>query len=251
MIVRVRRFDPAAPAAGSAADRSRAGGGRSGRRPRWQAYRIEARPMMSVLDALFWILEHDDPTLAFRYSCRAGMCGSCAMVINGREGLACGLRLAHLRSPVSVEPLRSLPVIKDLLVDLRPFFDKYRAVDPFYVGEASSLAGPASEPAVVPPEDPARDVVDRQIDCISCGACYSACPVVGLVPEFLGPAALNRAYAVAADPRDTAGSERLHRAWANAGAHACHSVGNCVSVCPVGVNPLLSIQLLRKGAVHR
>lgn len=234
MIVRVRRFDPGAR-----------------RRARWQAYEVEARPMMSVLDALFWILEHDDPTLAFRYSCRAGMCGSCAMVVNGREALACGLRLERLRPPVSVEPLRSLPVVKDLLVDLRPFFDKYRAVDPFYVGEAASLLGPAAEPAVVPRGDPAREVVDRQIDCISCGACYSACPVVGILPEFLGPAALNRAYAIAADRRDTAGAQRLRRASADGGVYACHSVGNCVTVCPVDVSPLLSIQLLRKGAVHR
>jgi len=234
MIVRVKRFDPV-----------------EDRRPRWQAYEVEARPMMSVLDALFWILEREDPTLAFRYSCRAGMCGSCAMVINGREGLACGLRLEHLRSPVSVEPLRSLPVVKDLLVDLRPFFDKYRAVDPFYVGEVRSLLGPAGEPAVVPPGDAVREVVNRQIDCISCGACYSACPVAAIVPEFLGPAALNRAYAISADTRDTEGSARLSRVSADGGVFACHSVGNCVTVCPVGVNPLLSIQLLRKGAVHR
>lgn len=234
MIVRVKRFDPSAD-----------------RRPRWQAYTVEARPMMSVLDALFWILEHRDPTLAFRYSCRAGMCGSCAMVINGREGLACGRRLAVLRGPISVEPLRSLPVTKDLLVDLRPFFDKYRAVDPFYVGATASLVAPASEPAVVPPGDPVREVVNRQIDCISCGACYSACPVVGIVPDFLGPAALNRAYAISADTRDTAGGERLRRISAEGGAYMCHSVGNCVTACPVGVNPLLSIQLLRKGAVHQ
>ncbi|HEV2282652.1 MAG TPA: succinate dehydrogenase iron-sulfur subunit [bacterium] len=234
MIVRVKRFDPAAD-----------------RRPRWQSYAVEPRPMMSVLDVLFWILESLDPTLAFRFSCRAGMCGSCAMVINDREGLACGQRLARLRSPVSVEPLRSLPVIKDLLVDLRPFFDKYRTVNPFYVGETAALLGPAPEPAVVPPGDPTRVVVNQQIDCISCGACYSACPVVGIVPEFLGPAALNRAYAVSADARDTAGSERLRRISSDGGAYACHSVGNCVTVCPVGVNPLLSIQLLRKGAVHR
>jgi succinate dehydrogenase/fumarate reductase iron-sulfur protein len=234
MIVRVKRCDPV-----------------EDRRPRWQAYEVEARPMMSVLDALFWILERADPTLSFRYSCRAGMCGSCAMVVNGREGLACGLRLARLRSPVSVEPLRSLPVVKDLLVDLRPFFDKYREVDPFYVGEAESLLGPAGEPAVVPPGDAARKVVNQQIDCISCGACYSACPVTAIVPEFLGAAALNRAYAVSADARDTEGAARLSLVSADGGIFACHSVGNCVTVCPVGVNPLLSIQLLRKGAVHR
>jgi succinate dehydrogenase/fumarate reductase iron-sulfur protein len=235
VIVRVWRFDPA-------------GGERRGR---WQEYRVEPRPMMSVLDALFWILEHDDPTLAFRYSCRAGMCGSCAMVINGREGLACARRLAQLRSPVSVEPLRSLPVVKDLLVDLRPFFEKYRAVDPFYVGAETSLLGPSPAPAAVPRGDPSRAVMDRQIDCISCGACYSACPVVGLVPGFLGPAALNRAYTLAADVRDRAGTERRRRAAEDGGAYACHSVGNCVTACPVGVNPFLSIQLLRKGAIHR
>jgi succinate dehydrogenase/fumarate reductase iron-sulfur protein len=234
MIVRVRRFDPAAD-----------------QRARWQTYEVEARPMMSVLDALFAILEHDDPTLAFRFSCRAGMCGSCAMVVNGRECLACGLRLEHLRTPVSVEPLRSLPVVRDLLVDLRPFFDKYRAVNPFYVGEATSLLGPAGEPAVVAPGDAARAVLDRQIDCISCGACYSACPVTAILPEFLGPAALNRAYAISADTRDAAGAERLRRVSSDGGVFACHSVGNCVTACPVGVNPLLSIQLLRKGAVHR
>jgi succinate dehydrogenase/fumarate reductase iron-sulfur protein len=234
MKLRVKRFDSA-----------------SGRRARWQMYPVEAQPMMSVLDALFWVLEHEDPTLAFRYSCRAGMCGSCAMVINGREGLACGVRLDRLRPPVSVEPLRSLPVVKDLLVDFQPFLDKYRAVDPFYVGEADSVLGAAPEPAVVPPGGGTRTVVDQQIDCISCGACYSACPVVGIVPEFLGPAALNRAYAIAADARDTAGAERLRRVSSDGGAYACRSVGNCVTVCPVGVNPLLSIQLLRKGAVHR
>jgi succinate dehydrogenase/fumarate reductase iron-sulfur protein len=234
MIVRVRRFDPAGTG-----------------RPYWQTYDVDARPMMSVLDALFWILEHEDPTLAFRYSCRAGMCGSCAMVINGREGLTCGLRLERLRPPVSIEPLRSLPVTKDLLVDLQPFFDKYRAVDPFYVGGATSLLGPAGEPAVVPAADGTREVLDRQIDCISCGACYSACPVTSIVPGFLGPAALNRAYAISADTRDTAGLERLRRVWSDDGVFACHSVGSCVTACPVGVNPLLSIQLLRKGAVHR
>ncbi len=232
--IRVRRFDPAA-----------------GGRRLWQAYDVDAGPMMSVLDALFWVLENEDPTLAFRYSCRAGMCGSCAMVINGREGLACARRLERLRAPVTVEPLRSLPVIKDLLVDLRPFFEKYRAVDPFYIGQAASVFDPASEPAVLPRGDAAREIVDRQIDCIACGACYSACPIVSIVPEFLGPAALNRAYTVAADARDAAGVERLHRVTADGGVFACHSVGNCVTVCPVGVDPLLSIQLLRKGAVHR
>lgn len=234
MIFRVRRWDPAADA-----------------RPSWRTYAVDAREKMSVLDGLFWILEHEDATLAFRYSCRAGMCGSCAMVVNGREHLACRLRLTRLRSPVTVEPLRSLPVVKDLVVDMAPFFAKYRAVDPFFAGDAPSLGSPAGTPATVRPDAGERPIVDRAIDCISCGACYSACPVVAIDPAYLGPAALNRAYALSADQREPAGVDRLALVSGDGGIYACHSVGNCVTVCPAGVDPLLAIQLLRKAARHR
>ncbi len=232
MIFRVKRFDPTCD-----------------RRPSWRAYTVDVRPKMSVLDGLFWILEHADSTLSFRYSCRAGMCGSCAMVVNGREALACRLRLAHVAAPVHVEPLRSLPVIKDLVVDMTPFFEKYRAVDPFYRAEDPAVTGPAAAPAVVRPES--RELVDLQLGCISCGACYSACPVVALNPEFLGPAALNRAYVLSADEREPAAGDRAAAILGDGGVHACHAVGNCVAACPVGINPLLSIQLLRKGATDR
>ena len=215
-------------------------------RPRWATYTIESKPKFSVLDGLFAILETQDGTLGFRYSCRAGMCGSCAMRINGRENLACRVRLENLGSTVTVEPLRSLPIVKDLATDMTPFFEKYRKVDPFFVGDSPSFAEPALEPLRVDPSRPLRQDANRAIDCISCGACYSACPTVSANPAYLGPAALNRAFALAADERDR-DVDRLARVSGPEGAYGCRSVGNCVSVCPAGVAPLAAIQLLRRG----
>ena len=234
MIFRIKRFDPDADV-----------------RPSWRSFTVDIQPKMSVLDGLFWILEHLDGTLAFRYSCRAGMCGSCAMVINDREALACRLRLQRMAARIHLQPLRSLPVIKDLVVDMAPFFAKYKAVDPFYIGEAPAMTDPIAAPAVVRVESGVRDLVDQQLGCISCGACYSACPVVALNPGYLGPAALNRAYVVSADVRQARGADRQVPAVGDDGVYACHDVGNCVTACPVGIDPLLSIQRLRKGAGHR
>lgn len=231
--VHIRRFDPQADS-----------------QPAWRAYAVEAKPKMSVLDALLTIVETIDGSIAFRYSCRAGMCGSCAMRIDGREGLACRARLARLGRRIWIEPLRSLPVIKDLLVDLDPFFAKYRRVDPSFTAAEPSLLTPPGTPAAIRPDAHLRDVVDRQIDCISCGACYSACPTVAANATYLGPAALNRAYTLAADVRDAAGEQRLARVSGGDGVFDCRNVGNCASVCPAGVDPLLSIQLLRKRALR-
>ncbi len=173
---RIRRFDP---------EKSPS--------PYWASYPVEIKPKQNVLDGLFAILENHEGGLAFRYSCRAGMCGSCAMRIDGREGLACRVWVEALGPTVTLEPLRSLPVIKDLLTDMTPFFERYRAVDPFFVGESPTLAQPVGEPVRVDPSTPARERIDVALECISCGACYSACPTVAANPHFLGPAALNRA----------------------------------------------------------
>lgn len=214
--------------------------------PYWATYTIEAKPKLSVLDGLFAVLEQQDGTLGFRYSCRAGMCGSCAMRIDGREGLACRIRLENLGSTITVEPLRSLPVIKDLLTDMTPFFEKYRKVEPFFIGVKPSFADAVPEPERVDPSQPLRQSADRAIDCISCGACYSACPTVATNSAYLGPAALNRAFALAADERDRE-SGRLSLVLGADGVYGCRSVGNCVSVCPAGVAPLAAISLLRRG----
>jgi succinate dehydrogenase / fumarate reductase, iron-sulfur subunit len=224
---RIQRFNPAVD-----------------RRPHWIRYNVPLKPKISVLDALFEILEHQDATLGFRYSCRAEMCGSCAMVINGREKLACGTRLETMNAAtITIEPLHSMPVIKDLVVDMAPFFSKYAAIQPSFVGNNSTT------PAVISPTSEQRQHIDRQLNCISCGACFSACPVVATDPHYLGPAALNRAYTLVADERDSATESRLSTALDKDGVDCCRNLANCVEVCPVAIDPLFAIQELRKYAL--
>ncbi|MHB8619006.1 MAG: succinate dehydrogenase/fumarate reductase iron-sulfur subunit [Chloroflexota bacterium] len=210
--------------------------------PRDQAFEVEVVPHMSVLDALFRIVEDQDGTLAFRYSCRAGMCGSCAMVINGREGLACRTSLAGAGRRISVRPLRNLPVVKDLLVDMAPFFEKYAQVVPYPVQRAA-------EPAVIPPA--LRQMIDRQLDCITCGACYSACPIVASDPDFLGPAALNRASCLVEDQRDVNRAERLAALVDKDGLWRCHTTFECAAVCPKNLVPTRGIRNLKREVLRR
>jgi succinate dehydrogenase/fumarate reductase iron-sulfur protein len=206
-------------------------------------YQVEVPPEGMVVDALFALQARGDSTLAFRVSCRAGICGSCAVRVDGREQLACQMPLSLVRDGVRVEPLRHLPVLRDLVVDLDPFFAKYGAVHPEF------RPAPLTEPARVTAAE--RGLVERAINCISCGACYSACDMVGLNPDFLGPAALARAWALAADARDADPDARLAEAVGEQGAWRCHNLGNCTVVCPKGVAPLLAIQALRRRALWR
>jgi succinate dehydrogenase / fumarate reductase iron-sulfur subunit len=224
--LRIKRFNPAVE-----------------RHPRWVRYAVLVKPKMSVLDALFEILEHQEGTLGFRYSCRAEMCGSCAIVINGRERLACGTRLNTLGKTITVEPLRAMPIIKDLVVDMEPFFSKYAAIQPYFVGDGTT------EPAVISPESRLRQGIDPQLDCITCGACFSACPIVATNPHYLGPAALNRAYTLVGDVRDTAANSRLATVTGEDGIYCCRNAASCIEVCPAGIEPLFSIQRLRKRAL--
>jgi succinate dehydrogenase/fumarate reductase iron-sulfur protein len=197
-----------------------------------------------VVDALFAVQVEHDPSLAFRVSCRAGMCGSCAVRVDGRERLACQTPLALVGGSPRVEPLRHLPVLRDLVVDLDPFFEKWARVLPAFTGRPD-----LREPASVRHED--RRLVDRTINCITCGACHSACDVVGLNPRFLGPAALARAYALIADVRAVDGAKRLSVAAGPDGAWRCHTEGPCTVVCPKAVAPTLAIQALRRRSVWK
>lgn len=223
-----------------------AGGG-----PRYQAFQIEAFPRMSVLDALFTIQREHDRTLAFRYSCRVGMCGTCPVIINGREGLACQTLIERVRPSASggraaegvgitLRPLNYLPVVKDLMVDMEPFFDRYRAVKPYFVPKELS-----ARPQVIKQGEGRRKWVDPALGCISCGICYSACSVVGLVPDFPGPAALNRAYTLAGDERDAARKERLALVGGPNGVWRCHQQFSCANACPRHLVPTQAIRQLR------
>lgn len=207
-------------------------------------YQVEVPPQGMVVDALFAVQAQHDPSLAFRVSCRAGVCGSCGIRVDGRERLACQAPLALVGGTPRLEPLRHLPVLRDLVCDLDPFFVPWARVGPDFRGRPE-----LSEPARVRHED--RRLVDRSINCITCGACYSACDVVGLNPNFLGPAALARAYALAADVRDADAAARLAVAAGPDGAWRCHTEGPCTVVCPRSVAPTLAIQALRRRSLWR
>lgn len=196
-----------------------------------------------VVDALFVLQGEVDSTFAFRVSCRAGICGSCAVRVDGRERLACQTPLHLFARSVRVQPLRHFKVLRDLVVDLEPFFAKYGAVHPEF--RARPLDGPARVTAAE------RGLVERAINCISCGACYSACDMVGLNSDFLGPAALARAWALVDDSRDADPDARLGEAIGERGAWRCHNLGSCTVVCPKQVAPLLAIQALRRRALSK
>src|SRR5689334_11835083 len=169
-----------------------------------QEYRVAAAADTTVLDALVEVQRAQDPTLAFRYACRVGMCGSCAMVVNGRERWACRTRLSALGpGPVRVRPLYHFPLLRDLVVDVAPFTAKLRAV-----GGALVPAAAAEPYALIPAGSDERREIDPAIECIGCGMCLSACTMVAHIERFPGPAALNRAFTLQRDSRDAAGQAR-------------------------------------------
>jgi fumarate reductase iron-sulfur subunit len=201
----------------------------------------------TVLDALVEIQRRQDPALAFRYACRVGMCGSCAMVVNGRERWACRTRVATLGAGViSVRPLYHFPLLRDLVVDMAPFGDKMRSVG------ASFMPAADAEPyAVIPRPSPERQDIDEAIECIGCGMCVSACTMVAHNPRFPGPAALNRAFTAERDRRDAAGGDRWQALLSDDALARCHGQSTCTDVCPMGLSPTTSIIRLRSMATRR
>jgi succinate dehydrogenase/fumarate reductase iron-sulfur protein len=207
---------------------------------------VELSEKASVLDALFALQRGPCPDLAFRYSCRVGMCGSCAMVVNGREQLACSTLVKDVGATLRIEPLRNLPVTRDLAVDLKPFFAAYKRVLPQFIPRADLDPG-AFYP--LPHESKEWKALNHQPQCIDCGACYSACTLVSLHPRYAGPMALHRALNLIVDPRDGARAQRLALVTGEAGAFRCHTLGNCREVCPRGISPTHSIERLKRLAV--
>jgi fumarate reductase iron-sulfur subunit len=218
-----------------------------GVRERWQTYAIEAGADTTVLDALVEIQRRQDPTLAFRYACRVGMCGSCAMVVNGRERWACRTRLATLGAgPVQVRPLYHFPLLRDLVVDMAPFAAKLRDV-----GAALVPASDAETYALISAGSAERRDIDPAIECIGCGMCVSACTMVAHNERFPGPAALNRAWTVTRDSRDAGGDARWAVLLSDDALARCHGQGNCTEVCPMGLAPTTSIIRLRQLATRK
>jgi len=204
--------------------------------PRMQTYDIgEVANGTMLLEALLMCKKQDE-TLSFRRSCGEGVCGSDALNINGRNGLACITPLSDLKQPVVIRPLPGRPVIRDLVVDLSGFYKQYREVKPYLV-----LKDPEPEVELFQtPED--RDKLDGLYECILCGCCSTACPSFWWNPDkFLGPAALLQAWRFIADTRDQATDERLSALEGPYRMFRCHTIMNCVEVCPKGLNPTKAI----------
>ena len=218
-----------------------------GEAERTQTYDVQAGPDTTVLDALVAIQREQDPTLALRYACRVGMCGSCAMVVNGRERWACRTRLASLGAgPISVRPLYHFPLLRDLVVDMASFAERHTRVAAAYVPAADAVA--YAEIAAASNE---RADIDDAIECIGCGMCLSACTMVAHDARFAGPAALNRAFTLQRDRRDAAHEARWAVLLGDDALPRCHGQGGCTDVCPMGLSPTRSIIRLRQMAVRR
>ena len=211
---------------------------------RYETYKVPLRENQTVLDVVTWIQRNLDPTLAYRFACRVGMCGSCAMTVNGRPRWTCRTLVATVADGGRLEigPLANLPVIKDLAADLRPFFDKWQ--------QAKGVFAPSQtredDVARVRPDSAARIAADAAIECINCAICYAACDTVRWNSDYLGPAALNRAWALVNDERDAGNPERLRSVAASGGCHACHSHQSCQELCPQRLNPTASIAGLKR-----
>jgi fumarate reductase iron-sulfur subunit len=214
---------------------------------RFDEFDVAAGPETTVLDALVEAQRARDSTLAFRYACRVGMCGSCAMVVNGRERWACRTRLAALGGEtVTVRPLYHFPLIRDLVVDMAPF--RKRMAD---VGGALAPAPDAHGYAIVSRESDERREIDEAIECIGCGICVSACTMVAHNGRFPGPAALNRAFTLQRDHRDAEKDARWSVLLSDDALARCHGQGNCTEVCPMELAPTTSILRLRRRGTRR
>ena len=228
--LKVKRFDPEQP------DTSK----------RYQQYQLDMPESATVLDALIEVREFHDGTLSLRCSCRSAICGSCTMRINGHARLACKIQARSLAAEgdeIVVEPAGNLPVVKDLVVDMAPFWDKIRAVKPWL-----QPAGPPPEREYLVPNE-TMSALGEVMNCIMCGACVADCTVLEVDKTFLGPAALAKAWRFAGDPRD-ADPARLRELSEPSGVWDCTRCNVCVEVCPKDVKPMDQILKLRAEAVH-
>ncbi|NDU88675.1 MAG: succinate dehydrogenase iron-sulfur subunit [Ferrovum sp.] len=215
-------------------------------RPYMQDYEVALQPTDRMpLDALLRIKAQDD-SLGLRKSCREGVCGSDGMNINGRNGLACITPLQGLTEPVILRPLPGLPVIRDLIVDMGQFFKQYHSVKPYL----ETTSPPPQKERLQSPED--REELDGLYECILCACCSTSCPSFWWNPDkFLGPAALLQAYRFIADTRDEATRERLDDLDDPYRLFRCHTIMNCVEVCPKGLNPTAAIGKIKGMMVKR
>ncbi|MDR3381228.1 succinate dehydrogenase/fumarate reductase iron-sulfur subunit [Cupriavidus basilensis] len=208
------------------------------------SYQVPRNASQTVLDVVTYIQRHLEPDLGYRFACRVGMCGSCAMTVNSKARWSCRTHVAKVvqGDALEIAPLSNLPVIKDLATDMTAFFDKWAAAKGQFKGAATRHDAFAS----VEPASAARKAADAGIECIGCGVCYASCDVVGWRPGYLGPAAMNRAWTLVNDVRDVVGTKRLRAVAGDAGCHSCHTQGSCTERCPKQLAPTAGIAGLKR-----
>jgi fumarate reductase iron-sulfur subunit len=218
---------------------------RGGRDGRFEAFEVPRGQSQTVLDVVTHIQRHLDPTLSYRFACRVGMCGSCAMTVNGTPRWTCRTHVDKVAKGGALEigPLANLPVVKDLVCDMRDFFDKWARAR----GQFSPTATKADDFARVRPDSRPRLEADAGIECIGCGVCYAACDVVAWNRDYLGPAALNRAWTLVNDVRDGGQGPRLAAVAGDAGCHSCHTLMSCTEHCPKALSPTRAISGLKRA----
>jgi fumarate reductase iron-sulfur subunit len=215
----------------------------------YQSFEVPAKANQTVLDVVTWVQRHADATLAYRFACRVGMCGSCAMMVNGEPRWTCRSHVSSVirDGELKLAPLANLPVIRDLTVDMTTFFDKWqRAEGRFHPSKTRH-----DEVSAIKPDTPARKMADEAVECINCGVCYAACDTVRWNTDYLGPAALNRAWTLVNDERDAGGKERLAAVSGTGGCYNCHSHQSCQVFCPKALNPTRSIAGLKRAGLKR
>jgi succinate dehydrogenase / fumarate reductase, iron-sulfur subunit len=214
--------------------------------PWWGDYEADVEPTERVLDALHYIKWYKDSSLALRRSCAHGICGSDAMIINGVNMLACKVMIRDLKQPIVVEPIRGLPVIRDLVVDMEPFFEDYKEVKPWLMVDEDEKEPPRER--IQSQQD--RERYDDTTKCILCAACTTSCPIYWADGNYVGPAAIVNAHRFIFDSRDTGGRERLEILSGKGGAFKCRTVFNCTDACPRGIKVTLAIQEVKRAALY-
>ena len=216
-------------------------------KPYMQNIEVELQPSdKMLLDALMRMKQTSDDSVSYRRSCREGVCGSDAMNINGKNGLACITNMRDLKEPIVLKPLPGLPVIRDLIVDMTQFFKQYNSIKPYLINDEP----PPEKERLQSPQE--RDELNGLYECILCACCSTACPSFWWNPDkFVGPAGLLQAYRFISDSRDQAVSERLDNLEDPYRLFRCHTIMNCVDVCPKGLNPTHAIGKIKELMVRR
>jgi len=214
--------------------------------PHFESYRIKVVSGLTILMVLLRIRDEIDGTLSFRSSCRSAVCGSCGMVINGKIDLACRTQVAAFGSnKIVLEPLPNLEIIKDLVVDLTPFWSMYEKVKPYLI-----RTSPDPEKEIHQSEEE-RKRIDQYVNCILCACCYGACPVLARDPDYVGPAALAKLERFMLDSRDERPDDFLENVNNDKGVWGCDTILRCIDACPKDVRPTDSIVGLRKQLVKK